>query len=174
MCPPWCPPKNMVLTAFRRFEHVLSNDFTIFHIVLLSIYNLMKSKTSFILEVLGYFVISCFDTDTRQRFYIQTQIRLNTILTLTIKHFLVINKDKGRNLVLSCFVVLSAIPYFLLTNFQLDEYSWNLKFLHNTKLKLKISRYVEKTFIKCCFLMSFCRCYQVNPSFLVLEWAIYN
>ena len=113
----------MVLTAFRRFEHVLSNDFTIFHIVLLSIYNLMKSKTSFILEVLGYFVISCFDTDTRQRFYIQTQIRLNTILTLTIKHFLVINKDKGRNLVLSCFVVLSAIPYFLLTNFQLDEYS---------------------------------------------------
>ena len=74
--------------------------------------------------------------------HFQTQIRLNTILTLATKHLLIINKNTyiylhlkifQRNLISNCCVT----SFFCRCLVKLDEYPCNPNFLNNTKLKLK-------------------------------------
>ena len=84
--------------------------------------------------------------------HIQTQIRLNTILTLATKHFMIINKDnlstpqallEALSLELLCDVIFpslhgqSDILCFTMAIFHLDDYHWRPNFSNHTKLKQK-------------------------------------
>ena len=68
--------------------------------------------------------------------HIQTQIRLNTILTLATNYLMIINKDNlyihlkafYKNLVSSCCECQSDIPCFTMSNFQSNEYPWKSNF----------------------------------------------
>ena len=112
------------------------------------------------------------DKDSRQSFiHIQTQIRLNTISTLTTKYLLIIYKynvyiynlyilrytqilPEEFGFKLLCDVispslpVLSDIPCLIMANFHLEVYNWQPNYWKHTKFKEKSSNYIPRSFKK--------------------------
>ena len=96
--------------------------------------------------------------------HIQTQIRTNTPLPLATKHLMIINKDNlylnlkifQKHLVSSFCVTLffgrqTYISCFTTSSFQSDKYPWKPKFSNDTKLKQKISNWIQRLFKKSYF-----------------------